>query len=50
MIGGSAKAAGELVNKLGGVVLEYIFVIGLPFLKGHEKLNAPVYSVIQAED
>lgn len=46
--GGSAKAAGELVAKQGGIVLEYLFVIALPFLKGHEKLEAPTYSLIQA--
>ena len=49
-IGGSAKAAGELVAKSGGKTLEYLFVIGLPFLKGHEKLDAPSYSIIQADD
>ncbi|CAE6419496.1 unnamed protein product [Rhizoctonia solani] len=48
--GGSAKAAGELVAKQGGKTVEYIFVVGLPFLKGHEKLDAPAYSIIQAED
>ena len=49
-LGGSAKAAGQLVNKLGGKVLEYIFIIELPFLKGAQQLDAPVYSMIQAED
>jgi adenine phosphoribosyltransferase len=48
--GGSAKAAGELVAKQGGKTVEYMFVVGLPFLKGHEKLDAPAYSLIQAED
>ncbi|KZT74451.1 adenine phosphoribosyltransferase [Daedalea quercina L-15889] len=48
--GGSAKAAGQLVHKLGGKVLEYVFVIELPFLKGAQQLDAPVYSIIQAED
>ncbi|KAH9843813.1 phosphoribosyltransferase-like protein [Rhodofomes roseus] len=48
--GGSAKAAGQLVNKLGGNVLEYLFVIELPFLKGTQQLDAPVYSMIQADD
>lgn len=50
VIGGSAKAAGELVSKSGGKTLEYVFIIGLPFLKGHEKLDAPAYSIIQADD
>jgi len=44
--GGSAKAAGELVDKLGGKTLEYIFVIELKFLKGADKLDAPTYSVV----
>jgi len=48
--GGSAKAAGELVQKLGGKTLEYLFVIGLPFLKGTEKLDAPSYVMIEADD
>ncbi|QRV91089.1 adenine phosphoribosyltransferase [Ceratobasidium sp. AG-Ba] len=32
--GGSAKAAGELVAKQGGKTVEYMFVVGLTFLKG----------------
>ncbi|KAJ9123746.1 hypothetical protein QFC24_003520 [Naganishia onofrii] len=48
--GGSAAGAGELIEKCGGVTLEYLFIVGLPFLKGHEKLNAPAYSMIEAED
>jgi len=48
--GGSAKAAGELVKASGGNTLEYIFVIGLIFLKGHEKLDAPVYSMIEVSE
>ncbi|KAG9009908.1 adenine phosphoribosyltransferase [Tulasnella sp. JGI-2019a] len=45
--GGSAKAAGALVKQLGGKVIEYIFVVGLVFLKGHEQLDAPAYSMIE---
>ncbi|ETW84375.1 hypothetical protein HETIRDRAFT_123964 [Heterobasidion irregulare TC 32-1] len=48
--GGSAKAAGELVAKLGGKTLEYLFVIELTFLKGGDKLDAPTYSVVKADD
>ncbi|KAG8855607.1 adenine phosphoribosyltransferase [Tulasnella sp. 330] len=44
---GSAKAAGALVKQLGGNVLEYVFVVGLVFLKGQEQLDAPVYSMIE---
>ncbi|KDR83824.1 hypothetical protein GALMADRAFT_236230 [Galerina marginata CBS 339.88] len=48
--GGSAHAAGELVAKQGGKTLEYLFIIELLFLKGATKLDAPVYSVVQAKD
>jgi adenine phosphoribosyltransferase len=48
--GGSAKAAGELIRKLGGNTLEYMFVIGVTFLKGGEKLDAPSYSMIEWDD
>lgn len=50
LIGGSAKAAGDLVAKSGGKTAEYIFVIGLTFLKGGEKLDAPFYSIIESDD
>jgi adenine phosphoribosyltransferase len=50
LVGGSAKAAGELVAKLGGKTLEYIFIIELMFLKASSKLDAPVYSVVQSDD
>ncbi|EJD53827.1 adenine phosphoribosyltransferase [Auricularia subglabra TFB-10046 SS5] len=48
--GGSAKAAGELVKKQGGQTLEYLFIIGLKFLDGKSKLDAPAYSMIEVED
>ncbi|KAI0921890.1 hypothetical protein AcW1_004255 [Taiwanofungus camphoratus] len=48
--GGSAKAAGELVARQGGSILEYLFVIELSFLKGAQQLEAPVYSMIQEND
>jgi hypothetical protein len=31
--GGSAAAAGQLIALAGGKTLEYLFVVGLPFLK-----------------
>ena len=49
-IGGSAKAAGELVAQQGGKTLEYLFIIELTFLKAASKLDAPLYSIIQADD
>jgi len=48
--GGSATAAGELVIKQGGKLLEYLFIIELMFLKGRSRLDAPVYSIIQSDD
>ena len=50
LLGGSAKAAGELVAKLGGKVVEYLFIIELTFLKAADKLDAPLYSIVQADD
>ena len=50
LLGGSAKAAGELVARQGGKTLEYLFIIELMFLKGGEKLDAPVYSIVQSDD
>ena len=46
--GGSAKGALELVEKLGGHVLSFIFLIELEFLQGKSSLAAPVYSMIKA--
>jgi hypothetical protein len=38
--GGSASAAGELIRKAGGKTLEYLFVVGLPFLNGAAKVSS----------
>ncbi|KAF8639431.1 hypothetical protein AX16_010286 [Volvariella volvacea WC 439] len=48
--GGSARAAGELVEKLGGITIEYLFIVELLFLKAASTLNAPTYSIIQTDD
>ncbi|EGE00883.1 adenine phosphoribosyltransferase [Trichophyton tonsurans CBS 112818] len=40
--GGSAYAAGSLVQKLGGNLLGFVFILELDFLKGRDKLPAPV--------
>ncbi len=46
--GGTAKAAVELVSKLGGKVIGIAFLVELNFLQGREKLaGQPVYSVLQ---
>lgn len=46
--GGTAAAATELVEQLGGVVVGYSFIIELEFLEGQKKLaqHAPVHSLI----
>lgn len=35
------------MKELGGKTLEYLFVIGLPSLKGIENLDAPSYVMIE---
>lgn len=45
--GGSAKAAAELIERLGGQVVGMAFLVGLTFLKGKEALKGyDVYTVI----
>lgn len=48
--GGSAAAAGSLVKKLGGSLLGFIFLLELDFLKGREKLDAPVYTLLSSQE
>jgi len=46
--GGTVGAAIDLVNKLGGKIVEIAFLLELTFLKGREKLaDYPVFSLIQ---
>ena len=47
--GGTAAAATQLVQQLGGIVVGYSFIIELTFLNGSSKLvkNVPIYSLIQ---
>jgi adenine phosphoribosyltransferase len=48
--GGTMKAACQLVEKCGGIVIGCVFVIELPDLKGREKLkDYDVYSLVQFE-
>jgi adenine phosphoribosyltransferase len=47
--GGSASAAGTLVEKCGGSLLGYIFIIELTFLQGRDKLKAPVYTLLESQ-
>ncbi|MGG7035166.1 MAG: adenine phosphoribosyltransferase [Flavobacterium sp.] len=45
--GGTAKAICELVEKLGGEIVQCNFLMELNFLKGREKIqNHPIYSVL----
>ncbi|KAF2875802.1 adenine phosphoribosyltransferase [Massariosphaeria phaeospora] len=48
--GGSAAAAGSLVKKLGGSLLGYMFILELDFLKGRDKLDAPVYTLLSTQE
>ena len=45
--GGTARAAGELVRRLGGVVSAYAFLIELGFLEGRKRLDGDVLSLIR---
>lgn len=48
--GGTASAACQLVEKLGGKVAGVGFVIDLPELKGREKLiNYPIFNLVEFE-
>ena len=45
--GGTASAAVNLIKKVGAEVVEACFIIELEFLKGRDKLDCDVYSVIK---
>jgi len=48
--GGTAKAACDLIRKLGGEIVECSFIIDLPELGGKQKLaNYPVFTLIEFE-
>ncbi|KAL2063346.1 hypothetical protein VTL71DRAFT_5151 [Oculimacula yallundae] len=44
--GGSAKAAGQLVQQLGGDLIGFLFILELDFLKGRDQLQAPVVTLL----
>jgi len=48
--GGSAAAAGSLVKKQGATLLAYVFILELGFLKGREKLDAPVFTLLHGQE
>lgn len=46
--GGTAKAVCELVEKLGGEIIQFNFLMEITFLKGKEQLpNKEIYSVLK---
>ena len=45
--GGTARAAGELVERLGASVAAHAFLVELTFLKGRSALEGPIYSLIR---
>jgi adenine phosphoribosyltransferase len=47
--GGSAAAAGQLVQKLGGELLGFIMILELDFLHGRDKLPAPCYTLLSSQ-
>ncbi|KAL9032532.1 MAG: hypothetical protein Q9214_007929 [Letrouitia sp. 1 TL-2023] len=48
--GGSAAAAGSLVKKIGGILLGYVFILELDFLKGRERLDAAVSTLLTSQE
>lgn len=48
--GGTARAAIELVERLGGEVVACAFIIELGFLKGRQALQRDVFSLIEYAD
>ena len=46
--GGTAKAVGDLVEQLGGIIVQYNFIMELTFLNGREKLgNNEIFAAIK---
>jgi adenine phosphoribosyltransferase len=47
--GGTAKAGATLIERVGAQCVEVCFIMELAFLKGRDKFNQPVYSVLVEE-
>ncbi|KAJ5622006.1 Adenine phosphoribosyltransferase [Penicillium herquei] len=47
--GGSAYAAGEMIKKMGGELLSFLFILELEFLHGRDKLPAPVNTLLSGQ-
>ena len=45
--GGTTKAIIELVEKLGGNIVECVYLVELEFLKGRENIKYPVFSLVK---
>ena len=45
--GGTARAAGELVAKVGATVAAYAFLVELTFLDGRKRLDGDVLTLIR---
>ena len=48
-VGGTAVAAGKLVKELKGNLLGYVMLLELEFLKGRDKLEAPIYTLLSGQ-
>lgn len=47
--GGTCKAACDLIEKIGGNIVECAFIVDLPELKGKEKLGRPAFALVEFE-
>ncbi len=47
--GGTAKAAANLIDKVGAHCVEACFIMELGFLNGKDGIQAPVYSVLEID-
>ena len=47
--GGTAKAAANLIDRVGATCVEACFIMELSFLHGKEGINTPVYSVLEID-
>ena len=47
--GGTMEGSSRLIEKAGGIITGYAFVIELIDLKGRNRLDKPVYSIVTFE-
>ena len=48
--GGTATAAGDLLNDTGAKVVASAFIVELNFLNGRDRLDTPVHSLIRYDE